>query len=168
MKNALILALVSLASVNAFAAPVSAPLTKINVDPRAFGTARFGAGSMISVDVAAREATLTLAYVRVCVPGTICSKIIRAPLQMTLPLVSRKTDQCNAVVYTAVSDQRRTTGILSTLVIRDNSTSHCTSTTGEVIAPLEIEYITEGSTASGNANSTSTFTADSLRSVQSQ
>jgi hypothetical protein len=163
MKNAIVIALVSLASVNAFAAPKSARITSMNLDPYAFNHVAYNHGS-ITVDGHSRDATLSLYRTIRCAPGALCAQMIAAPLTITLEIVSRKTNTCGAVVYSAVSDNRMVDGLRQVLTITDNATNDCK--TMRAISPVEVTYETMGMTRKGNLHTVSTFMAEAFVSAQ--
>ncbi len=163
MKNALILVLVSLASISAHAAPKSSRILQMSLDRRDFGTTPFNGGSL-TVDTATREATLTLYRSTPCTPGRVCPMIVFAPKIITLPLVSRQTNNCNAVVYTAVSDRSMVDGLRQVLTITDNANNECK--TMRALSPIEASYETMGRTQLGSVQTYSSFSADAFVSAE--
>jgi hypothetical protein len=163
MKNAIVLALVSLASANAFAAPKTARITSMNLDPNVLVGLKFDGGSL-TIDNQGRDATLSLYHKQVCPAGRFCTQMIMAPMEVSLEIVSRKTNTCNAVVYTAMSDKRMVDGIRQVLTITDNVKNTCRYV--QAIAPVEITYETAGQTRTGSMKTFSSFTAEAFVSAQ--
>jgi hypothetical protein len=163
MKNALLIALVSLTSVAAFGAPKSARLTHLDLDPHAFGNLSFTSGNVI-VDTTARSATLTLYRATDCPAGRACSRVAYPPTVIELPLVSSRKDQCRALVYTAEVDRRRVDGSLQVLTITDHTTSECR--TMPLFSPVTITYETDGFDRAGHVTSYSRFDADPFVSAE--
>jgi hypothetical protein len=132
MKNTLVLALFSLVSVNAFAAPMTATLTAIDADPAALTTKSFTGGS-ITIDVAARRAALLLVPAQMkCPVGQVCPMFLRAAMNIALPLVSRRTGECGDIVFVAQTDNRTVDGVLRRLTIVDHSHNTCPGTRNRV------------------------------------
>lgn len=159
MKNALVLALVSLASVNAFAAPKSARIVHMNIDRDAFGGRRFVGGS-VSVDLVRREANLHLLPAQIkCPKGRVCPAMIFAPVDISLPLVSKKTGRCE-VTYVAETDRRMVDGLRQRLTIVDNASANCMRIPEQRVEAVEVIYQTAGQTRTGAIKTYSTFGAE--------
>lgn len=158
MKTALVVALVSLASVNAFAAPKSARIVRMNVDPNAFSARHFVDGS-ITIDLVRREATLHLLPEQMrCPKGRACAQMIFAPIEVRLDIVSKKTGRCE-VTYVAESDRRMVDGLRQRLTIVDNAAMNCARIPEQRVAAVEVIYETAGRTRTGAIKTYSTFGA---------
>lgn len=143
MKNVFVLVLISLSSASAFALPMTAKITRMELDRDFSG--RY-AGGTITVNPEAREATLRLIPAK-CPPGRMCPAVMRAPVEITLELVSRKYDRCQSIVYVAKSDLRLVDGLRQRLVITDYSSSRCM--TIPELGAVEATYETDGRSMNG-------------------
>ncbi len=162
MKNLIVLTLVSLASVNALAAPKSARITSMDLDPQAFPSEVYTSG-YINLDTRSRIANLFIYRKATCKPGKVCP--MGSPSRtIELKITSRKTNQCNAVVYTAMEDKRIVDGIQQILTITENKNYSCQPR----VPAVSITYETNGRYMdTGNTFHTfSTFMAERFVSAQ--
>jgi hypothetical protein len=97
-------------------------------------------GGQITLDLTARQATLTLYQPYFCPVDAICIAMMPAPVKIDLPLISKRRDSCGIVVYTALRDARPVDGILEVLEISDNTRNTCP--TFVQLAPTDVSYRT--------------------------
>lgn len=159
MKNALLLALVSLTSLNAFGAPMKANLTRLDLDPNAFGSAPYRGGS-IRID--GSEATLTLVPDHRCAPGRVCTQMIREPYQVQLPIISREMGRCRTFIFTAEIDRRPVDGAFQRLVIVDHSGNTCQTIPENEMVEITYETSFYPRTGAGEVRSYSEMTAEAF------
>ena len=139
-----------------------ADLTRWTIDPQLYFANSIDGGTVV-LNLSSKTLDLTLftAMPR-CLPPRMCPMYMPAPIMISLPIVSVRTDDCGTVIVKAREDRRPVDGGLQTLVLRENGMNHCPSF---VARPgTEVVYKTESAGMSGYIEKTrSTFEGDILR-----
>lgn len=118
----------------------TAEITHADMDPR-LGWNVTGAGS-VTVDFVRNTITLYLAQEFHCPSGRYCAQVMPAPVNIELPLVSRRKDRCGKIQYKALLDDTARDGLRETLVVTDHSRNTCPSPMNATHAPTEVIYKT--------------------------
>ena len=124
---------------NAIPSPFySSMITKMEIDPK-FNLGSFQSGYM-QLNTIDHTLTLKLVYLQNCKVGGFCSRMIREPLEIQLPITHTERTQCGGITYHAEVDRRISDGALQMIDITDNSLGVCPNNSG--LSPTEAIYTT--------------------------
>lgn len=160
---ALALAFTAQANARSIIRYVGAELTTIHLAQGSHLASMDIRSGKIALDNLSSEVTLTLNPEFSCPSDQFCPMIALAPVEVTLPVISREVDSCGNVHYTAKKDQRPVDGMNQMIVVSDNRANRCLTIVE--LPPTSVSFLQQGYDRFGQREFRfdHTFTAEPLQ-----